>query len=84
MAGYKIKVARCDAEACGNRCQEACQQGVFLAVPREKNRARHAAGPRYRIVPRFAYFCDGCGKCMSVCPQKAITVISSETGKEVA
>ena|GEM_PF-1412388 len=84
MAEYQVRVATCDAEACGNRCQEACPQGVFLAVPREKNRSRHAADPRYRIVPRFAHFCDGCGECLPVCRQNAIRVISRRTGEELA
>lgn len=74
MASYRVSVADCDAEACGYRCQEACPQGVFLAVPRERNRARHASDPRYRIVPRFEYFCDGCGECLPVCASKAVTV----------
>ena len=39
---------------------------------------------RYRIVPRFAYFCDGCGECLPVCRQNAITLISRQTGEEVA
>ncbi len=81
---YKVRVGECDAEACGNLCQEACPQGVFLAVPREKNQSRHAADPRYRIVPRFTHFCDGCGECLPVCRQNAIRVISSRTGKELA
>jgi len=81
---YRIKVADCNAEACGNRCQEVCPQGVFLAVPKEKNHARHGANPRYRIVPRFAAFCDGCAECLPVCGQKAIRITSRETGKEVA
>jgi hypothetical protein len=74
MADYRIKVQDCDAEACGYRCQEICQQGVFLAVPRDKDHAKHRADPRYRIVPRFAYFCDGCG-------QSAILITSRTTGR---
>lgn len=84
MAAYRIKVAGCDAEACGNRCQEVCPQGVFLAVPREKDHARHGADPRYRIVPRFVRFCDGCGDCLAVCGQRAIRISSRETGKRIA
>ena len=84
MAAYRIKVADCDAEACGYRCQEVCPQGVFLAVPRKKNRARHSADPRYRIVPRFAYFCDGCGECLSACGRKAIRVTSREIRRTAA
>ena len=72
MAGYRVRVGDCDAESCGYRCQEICPQGVFLAVPRQRNHARHAADPRYRIVPRFEYFCDGCGECVPACPQGAI------------
>ncbi|MDD3717885.1 MAG: 4Fe-4S dicluster domain-containing protein [Actinomycetota bacterium] len=84
MAGFKIRVTDCDAEACGNRCQEACPQGVFLAVPRDKDRARHGADPRYRIVPRFASFCDGCGECLSVCGQDAIRIVFRATGEAIA
>lgn len=76
---FRVKVADCDAEMCGNRCQEACPQGVFLAVPREKDRHKHGANPRYRIVPRFASFCDGCGECLNVCGQGAIS-ISARSG----
>jgi NAD-dependent dihydropyrimidine dehydrogenase PreA subunit len=83
MAEYRIRVARCDAEACGHRCQEACPQGVFLAVPREKNRDRHAADPHYRIVPRFAHFCDGCGECLPACTQNAISIVSRSTGEVI-
>lgn len=84
MADFKIRVADCDAEACGNLCQEACPQGVFLAVPREKDRARHAADPRYRIVPRFVHFCDGCGECLPVCTRNAIRIVSRATGEALA
>ncbi|RJP26836.1 MAG: hypothetical protein C4536_15035 [Actinobacteria bacterium] len=80
MAAYGIKVGACNAGACGFRCQEVCPQGVFLAVPKERNRARHAADPHYRIVPRFAYFCDGCGECLPVCAQNAIRITSRKTG----
>jgi NAD-dependent dihydropyrimidine dehydrogenase PreA subunit len=83
VAVYRIRVADCDAEACGNRCQEVCPQGVFLAVPRERDRARHAASPRYRIVPRFAAFCDGCGECLPVCRQNAIRIDCRDTGEEI-
>lgn len=83
VAAYRIRVADCDAEACGNRCQEVCPQGVFLAVPREKDRTKHGADPRYRIVPRFVYFCDGCGECLHVCGQNAIRIFSRETGVEI-
>lgn len=83
MADYRIKVRDCDAEACGYRCQEVCPQGVFLAVPRERKMSRHASNPRYRIVPRFAYFCDGCGECIPACPQDAIRVSSRKSGMEI-
>lgn len=83
MDKYRIKVGDCDAEDCGYRCQEVCPQGVFLAVPREKNHEKHSANPRYSIVPRFAYFCDGCGECVPACSQKAIRVTSRKTGKEI-
>ncbi|NPV60139.1 MAG: hypothetical protein HPY75_10790 [Actinobacteria bacterium] len=76
MAAYRVKIRDCDAVACGYRCQEACPHGVFLAVPRTRNRARHAAEPRYRVVPRFAAFCDGCGECVRVCAADAITVLA--------
>jgi len=84
MREYKISVADCDAGSCGHRCQEACPQGVFLAVPREKDHARHGADPRYRIVPRFVYFCDGCGECLPVCGQSAIHITVTKTGGEIA
>jgi len=84
VAAYRIRVADCDAEACGNLCQEVCPQGVFLAVPREKNHAKHGADPHYRIVPRFAAFCDGCGECLPACEQKAIRITVRETGEEIA
>jgi NAD-dependent dihydropyrimidine dehydrogenase PreA subunit len=83
MADYKVKVKDCDAEQCGYRCQEACPQGVFLAVPRDRKMERHAANPRYRIVPRFVYFCDGCGECLPACPRDAIRVFSRKTGEEI-
>ena len=83
MKEYKVRVAGCDAEACGRRCQEICPQGVFLAVPREKNHAKHGAHPRYRIVPRFTYFCEGCGKCSSACGQQAIRITSRRTGEVI-
>jgi NAD-dependent dihydropyrimidine dehydrogenase PreA subunit len=83
VADYRVRVADCDAEACGNRCQEICPQGVFLAVPRKRNRVKHGADPRYRIVPRFAHFCDGCGECLPVCAQGAIRITSRTTGKEI-
>ncbi|MEW6554517.1 MAG: hypothetical protein AB1384_09550 [Actinomycetota bacterium] len=84
MAEYRVRVGECDAEACGRLCQETCPRGVFLAVPREKNRSRHGADPRYRIVPRFAGFCDGCGECLPVCGQNAISITSRGTGKELS
>jgi NAD-dependent dihydropyrimidine dehydrogenase PreA subunit len=83
MNEYKVRVADCDAEACGRRCQEACPQGVFLAVPREKNHARHGADPHYRIAARFAYFCDGCGECLSACGQDAIRITSRRSGESI-
>ena len=83
MREYKVRVADCDAEACGRRCQKVCPQGVFLAVPREKDHARHAADPHYRIVPRFAYFCEGCGKCAPACGQRAIRITARRTGEEI-
>ncbi len=82
VPGFRVKVAGCDAEMCGNRCQETCPQGVFLAVPREKDSRKHSASPRYRIVPRFASFCDGCGECLNVCGQGAISI--SGTGRSPA
>ena len=80
---YKIKVSDCDSGLCGFRCQERCPQGVFLADPRERKQERHAADPRYRIVPRFAYFCDGCGECIAACPEKGIRVLRRKTGEEI-
>ena len=80
---YKIKVRDCDSRLCGFRCQERCPRGVFLAVPRERKQERHAVDPRYRIVPRFAYFCDGCGECIPACPQKGIRVLRRTTGEEI-
>ena len=83
MADYRIKVKDCAAEQCGYRCQEVCPQGVFLAVPRDRKMEKHAADPRYRIVPRFAYFCDGCGECIPVCQPEAIRIISRKTGEKI-
>jgi NAD-dependent dihydropyrimidine dehydrogenase PreA subunit len=83
MKDFKVKVADCDAETCGRRCQKVCPQGVFLAVPREKDHAKHGAHPRYRIVPRFAYFCEGCGKCLTACGQNAIHITSRKTREEI-
>ncbi len=67
-------MADCDGEDCGFRCQEICPRGVFLAVPRHRDRSRHAARPRYRIVPRFQELCDGCGECVKACPRGGIRV----------
>lgn len=84
MEEYRVRVSDCDAEACGHRCQEVCPQGVFLSVPRQKDRAAHGANPRYRIVARFHPFCDGCGECLAVCGQGAIRVSSRRTGENIS
>lgn len=73
MAGYKVKVGACDAKGCGYRCQELCPTGVFLAAPKKKLKD-HSIEPDYRIVPRFAYFCNGCMDCVTGCPGAAIKV----------
>jgi NAD-dependent dihydropyrimidine dehydrogenase PreA subunit len=73
MAGYKVKVGDCDPKGCGYRCQEICPTGVFLAMPRKKLKD-HSIEPDYRIVPRFAYFCNGCMDCVTACPEAAIKV----------
>jgi NAD-dependent dihydropyrimidine dehydrogenase PreA subunit len=74
MANFAVKVGKCDADACGFRCLEVCPRGVFLAVPGEKHRERQSVYPRHRVVPRFSYFCDGCGDCLPVCPHQLIVV----------
>lgn len=73
MAGFKVKVGACDAKGCGFRCQELCPTGVFLAAPRKKLKDL-SIEPDYRIVPRFAYFCNGCMDCVTGCPEAAIKV----------
>jgi ferredoxin len=73
MAEYRIKVGTCDAKGCGYRCQELCPTGVFLAVPKKKLKDR-GIEPDYRIVARFAHFCNGCMECVTGCPEAAIQV----------
>jgi ferredoxin len=46
---------------------------VFLAAPKKKLKD-HGIEPDYRIVPRFAYFCNGCMECVTGCPRAAIKV----------
>jgi ferredoxin len=83
MKEYRIRVADCDPGLCGFSCQEVCPQGVFLSVPRDRKLERHAAQPRYRVVPRVSHFCDGCGECVAACPQEVIRVLSRKTGEEI-
>ncbi len=73
VAGYRIDVGACDPESCGYLCQEVCPTGVFLAAPKKKL-ADHSVQPEYKVVPRFAYFCNGCMDCVEQCPEHAIKV----------
>jgi formate hydrogenlyase subunit 6/NADH:ubiquinone oxidoreductase subunit I len=72
---FRIVVQRCDASACGYRCLQACPLGVFLAVPLgSRNRGLPKKPHRYVIAPRFSRYCNACGLCIEVCPERAISL----------
>jgi formate hydrogenlyase subunit 6/NADH:ubiquinone oxidoreductase subunit I len=72
---FRIVVQECDASACGYRCLHACPLGVFLAVPLSShNRGLPKKPDRYVITPRFSRYCNACGLCVEVCPERAISL----------
>lgn len=86
MLGYErrtritIDYARCgdgngvDPRACGE-CLRACTPAVFLMHQTLEACEVDPLDPqKWRVTPLWPSLCTGCGRCVEVCPQQAITV----------
>jgi NAD-dependent dihydropyrimidine dehydrogenase PreA subunit len=84
MARTKITIdyKRCgdgvgvDPRECGD-CLRACEPAVFLLHQTLGAVEADAFDPKiWRVTPMWASLCNRCGKCVDVCPQKAIELFS--------
>lgn len=63
-----------DPRACG-LCLRACAPAVFLLHQTLGVKEDDPLDPqKWRITPYWLTLCSGCGECVAVCPQRAITV----------
>jgi ferredoxin len=85
---YRIEV---DEDACGNavlclKCVRAClDEGhnvlgfVNKEVPETGERApRSLQEIDHKIISAFLVNCNGCGQCVSVCPNNALSLVAPE------
>jgi len=63
-----------DPRECG-LCLRACRPAVFLLHQTLDAREADPFDPQnWRVTPLWPSLCTDCGKCVEVCPQRAITV----------
>jgi NAD-dependent dihydropyrimidine dehydrogenase PreA subunit len=84
---YKIKI---DEQACGNaieclKCVRVCRDHgpnvlgyVNKKSPDIKNLPSRLEDIDHKIIASFTLNCDGCGRCVGICPQGAISLIAPE------
>jgi ferredoxin len=65
--------SKCRAVLDCHKCLNACPQGVFATYPLDGRGPGKEPG-NWVILPAFGSLCTGCGICVDICPQKAITV----------
>ena len=80
-----------DQEACGNavlclKCVHACRDHGVNCIcfvnkatpPVGEGAPKDLKDIDHKVGAPFAIFCDGCGKCVEVCPKNAITLVKPE------
>jgi ferredoxin len=70
---YRVDVQPCQEARSCRACIDACPSQVFVMTPRE-NRYHGVQASDWQVQPALASRCTNCGKCVSACPQAAITV----------
>jgi len=68
----KCRFSLFDPTGC-KKCLELCPVVVFGSVPAEERKIG-SAPTRYKITKVWEELCNGCGACVSACPNEAITV----------
>ena len=84
---YKIKI---DEQACGNaieclKCVHECRDHgsnvlgfVNKKSPDVNNPPSRLEDIDHKVIASFTINCDGCGKCVRICPKEAISLIAPD------
>ncbi len=73
----KQKVCRGPVE-CGIRCVKICPYNL-LAYTQKRTPNPGEEPKEFKIIVAFPILCNNCGKCVEVCPDKAIEVSAPKT-----
>lgn len=68
----KCRFSLFDPTGC-KKCLEVCPPVVFGCVPAEER--KYGSAPTvYKLTIVWEELCNGCGVCVRICPQKAISI----------
>jgi len=76
---FKIKQKLCRGPVeCGIQCVKACPYNL-LAYTQKRTPNLGEEPTEFKIIVAFPILCNNCGKCVEVCPDKAIEINPPKT-----